>query len=335
LTSSGALKFADKPENYFKLKSGRMSPYFCNMASAVDSGRKISETAKAYASSLDGLDYTFLHGPAMKGIPLVAAMADEIYRSKKRVVEFGYDFKDARPEILGDFAIGKKLAEEKKDIRVLDKLQSTLVGDKDCNGWSVQRHTEELLKTVLDNFDPVNIDCVVGKAYGGIVPAALLVKRLWEEKKVDVRFAYDRISAKEYGVTSEKFFVGDIRDGDRVLVIDAAVTKLSGVFGCLTKDSRIVLVDDVITTGKAKRESRDKIFKEQLNARFSCVLVGVHRSEVDEQGRSVESALGDLGLSLKYIVTAPQIFEYAREKKLVNDAAYANFQSYMKQYGGG
>ncbi len=338
LISSGALKFADKPENYFKLKSGRMSPYFCNMASAMDSGKKMSETAKAYASSLENLEYTFLHGPAMKGISLVAAIADELYRTKKKTIRFGYDFKDDPAEIINDFAIGKKLSVEKKDIKIIDKIQSRLASEDAFDGYNIQQHVDDLMKTVTDNFDVSQIDCIVGKSYGGIVPGALLAKRIWEEKKIDVRFAYDRVSAKEYGVTSEKFFVGDIRDGDRVLIVDAPVTKFSGIFGRVRGDDTVVMIDDVITTGKAKRESRDKMLKVQRGVNFAGVSVGVHRSEKDEQGQSVEESLREFGFDLTCIVTAPQIFEYARGrsingKTLVNDEAYANFQNYMKQYG--
>lgn len=70
----GALSF-DGP---FRLKSGRMSPYFFN-SGKFDDGESIEELGRAYASAiLDVIpleDFDMVFGPAYKGIPLSVATA--------------------------------------------------------------------------------------------------------------------------------------------------------------------------------------------------------------------------------------------------------------------
>ena len=63
----GVLRFGE-----FKLKSGRVSPYFFN-AGLFNSGRALAELGRAYAEAIQGAQLSFdvLFGPAYKGIPLV------------------------------------------------------------------------------------------------------------------------------------------------------------------------------------------------------------------------------------------------------------------------
>ena len=60
----------------FKLKSGRLSPYFFN-AGLFNRGRALAELGTCYAQTIVDrqLAYDVLFGPAYKGIPLVATIA--------------------------------------------------------------------------------------------------------------------------------------------------------------------------------------------------------------------------------------------------------------------
>ena len=75
----------------FKLKSGRISPYFFN-AGLFNSGQKLSFLADSYAQAIIASNATFdvLFGPAYKGIPLVAATA--IALSKNHDLDKPYCF---------------------------------------------------------------------------------------------------------------------------------------------------------------------------------------------------------------------------------------------------
>ena len=80
------LKFGE-----FKLKSGRVSPYFFN-AGLFNSGKKLNFLAESYASAIvkSGLSFDVLFGPAYKGIPLVSATA--IALSREHDLEKPYVF---------------------------------------------------------------------------------------------------------------------------------------------------------------------------------------------------------------------------------------------------
>ena len=69
---SGVLRFGE-----FKTKAGRLSPYFFN-AGLFDDGAKLGRLAQFYARRLlaSGIEFDMLFGPAYKGIPLAAAVAD-------------------------------------------------------------------------------------------------------------------------------------------------------------------------------------------------------------------------------------------------------------------
>lgn len=67
----GVLKFGQ-----FKLKSGRISPYFFN-SGLFNTGYSAAKLGRSYAAAVDaaGISYDMLFGPAYKGIPLVSLAA--------------------------------------------------------------------------------------------------------------------------------------------------------------------------------------------------------------------------------------------------------------------
>ena len=67
----GVLKFGQ-----FKLKSGRISPYFFN-SGLFNTGYSAAKLGRSYAAAVDASDiaYDMLFGPAYKGIPLVSLAA--------------------------------------------------------------------------------------------------------------------------------------------------------------------------------------------------------------------------------------------------------------------
>ena len=104
----GVLKFGE-----FKLKSGRISPYFFNLG-LVSSGAALRELGRAYATALQrsGIAFDALFGPAYKGIPLVAAvaiaLADLPAEEGGRDVPYAYNRKEAKDHGEGGTLVGTK-----------------------------------------------------------------------------------------------------------------------------------------------------------------------------------------------------------------------------------
>ncbi len=57
----------------FKLKSGRISPYFFN-SGLFNDAKSLAELGKYYATAVNhaGIEFDMIYGPAYKGIPLAS-----------------------------------------------------------------------------------------------------------------------------------------------------------------------------------------------------------------------------------------------------------------------
>lgn len=104
----GVLRFGD-----FKVKSGRMSPYFFN-AGLFNSGLSVGRLADFYAQALidSGVQFDMLFGPAYKGIPLCTAAAIALARHPAmggRDVPFAFNRKEVKDHGEGGILVGAPL----------------------------------------------------------------------------------------------------------------------------------------------------------------------------------------------------------------------------------
>jgi len=97
-----ALRFGE-----FKLKSGRMSPYFFNMGQFND-GIALACLGECYAAAIHQSDIPFdlLFGPAYKGIPLVCTSSIALSTHFKRNVPYCFNRKEAKDHGEGGITIG-------------------------------------------------------------------------------------------------------------------------------------------------------------------------------------------------------------------------------------
>lgn len=86
------LKFGE-----FRLKSGRISPYFFN-SGLFDTGLSLARLGRYYAQAVvnSGLDFDILFGPAYKGIPLVAATAIALADEHNRDTPYLFNRKEVK-----------------------------------------------------------------------------------------------------------------------------------------------------------------------------------------------------------------------------------------------
>ncbi|GAA4416041.1 orotate phosphoribosyltransferase [Advenella faeciporci] len=104
----GVLKFGQ-----FKVKSGRLSPYFFN-AGLFDSGKSVGELARFYAQALvdSGVEFDMLFGPAYKGISLATATSIALANHpglNGRDVPFAFNRKEAKDHGEGGVLVGAPL----------------------------------------------------------------------------------------------------------------------------------------------------------------------------------------------------------------------------------
>ena len=107
--NEGVLRFGS-----FKVKSGRISPYFFN-AGLFNSGASVGKLAGFYAQALldSGVAFDMLFGPAYKGIPLATAtavaLAGHPAMQGRSDVPFAYNRKEAKDHGEGGTLVGAPL----------------------------------------------------------------------------------------------------------------------------------------------------------------------------------------------------------------------------------
>ncbi|SFX38505.1 orotate phosphoribosyltransferase [Marinospirillum alkaliphilum] len=105
----------------FKLKSGRVSPYFFN-AGLFNSGEALVQLGKSYAQAImaSGLHFDVLFGPAYKGIPLASATASMLAEHHQRPTPFAFNRKEAKTHGEGGQLVGADL--QGKKVLIIDDV---------------------------------------------------------------------------------------------------------------------------------------------------------------------------------------------------------------------
>ena len=101
----GALRFGE-----FKLKSGRLSPYFFN-AGEFSNGYAAAKLGRYYAHAIvdSKIEFDMLFGPAYKGIPLVSLSAAALAEHHDVDVPYAFNRKEAKGHGEGGSIVGAPL----------------------------------------------------------------------------------------------------------------------------------------------------------------------------------------------------------------------------------
>ena len=120
LADCGVLKFGT-----FKLKSGRIAPYFLN-AGEYKTGAQIKRLGEFYADCIHAhsVPVETLFGPAYKGVPLALSAAVALYEKYGVDVNFCFDRKEVKDHGEGGMFVGKQPEDGEKVVIVEDVMTS-------------------------------------------------------------------------------------------------------------------------------------------------------------------------------------------------------------------
>ena len=167
-------------------------------------------------------------------------------------------------------------------------------------------------KAVKEHFSD-DFDGIYGPAYKGI-PLCISAAQALSDMGMNKGYVFNRKEAKTYA--------------DKSLVVGMP----------LTSRSRLILVDDVITSGKAIRESLE-VLKLCNNPEVRGIIISVNRQE---KGKTRKNALKEveeiLGIPIYSIVSITDIKEYLHNRKMngkivLDDDMLSKIDAYLETYG--
>ena len=165
-----------------------------------------------------------------------------------------------------------------------------------------------------------DFDVLFGPAYKGIPLAVVTAEAFSRLYGKDVKYCSDRKEEKDHGADKGSFLGYKIKDGDRV-----------------------VMIEDVTTSGKSMEETVPKV-KGCGDVTIVGLMVSLNRCEVGLSGDENKSALDEVretyGFPTNAIVSMKEVVEYLSGKEvngkvIIDDAMSASIDEYYKQYGVG
>jgi orotate phosphoribosyltransferase len=173
-----------------------------------------------------------------------------------------------------------------------------------------------LIFTLLKEKKIEDFDYIFGPAYKGISLACLACEGLYEEHGINKKYMYDRKEEKAYGdVKSDKMIVG------------------AGEF---KPGMKILMIDDVITTGGTKLEALDKLKVLGEHKIVGLVLLADRQEKMgDAINVSPLSAVGNIEKNLNIrvypILSMQEIFRMTQDT--LNPEIKDLWVNYYEKYG--
>ena len=156
----------------------------------------------------------------------------------------------------------------------------------------------------------ISFDVLFGPAYKGIPLAVSATVALYNKFGIDVSYCFDRKEAKDHGEGG--MFVGKaLADGEKV-----------------------VIIDDVMTSGKAMRESLPKL-KSAADVNVTGMVITVDRMEkgLNTNDSAVQEVYKEFGIKVYSIVTINDIID-AIINGIVEGKEYLDAMlAYREKYG--
>lgn len=182
-------------------------------------------------------------------------------------------------------------------------------------GSQLKRLGEYYAKAIHDNYGD-DFDVLFGPAYKGIpisVVTAIAYSKLYGK---EIRYCSDRKEEKDHGADKGSFLGSKLQDGDRV-----------------------VMIEDVTTSGKSMEETVPKV-KGAADVTIVGLMVSLNRMEkgLDSDKCALDEIKEKYGFDAHAIVTMDDVVERLYNKEcqgrvLIDDTLKASIDAYYEQYG--
>ncbi|MGI6056368.1 MAG: orotate phosphoribosyltransferase [Bilifractor sp.] len=181
-------------------------------------------------------------------------------------------------------------------------------------GSQLKKLGEFYAKAIHDSYG-LDFDVLFGPAYKGIPLSVVTAIAISDLYGVDVKYCSNRKEAKDHGGDKGILLGSEIRDGDRV-----------------------VIIEDVTTSGKSIEETFP-IIQAQGNVEIKGLMVSLNRME---RGKGTRSALSEIsekyGFPANAIVSMADVFRYLGEdqqagRMTLTEEQKKAIRDYYAEYG--
>ena len=182
-------------------------------------------------------------------------------------------------------------------------------------GTQLKRLGEYYARAIHDKYGD-DFDVLFGPAYKGIPLSVVTAIAYSELYGKEVRYCSDRKEEKDHGADKGSFLGSKLKDGDRV-----------------------IMIEDVTTSGKSMEETVPKV-RGAADVEIVGLIVSLDRMEVGKGGEkcALEEVTDLYGFETSAIVTMAEVTEhlYNREcqgRVIIDDTLKAAIDAYYEQYG--
>jgi len=178
------------------------------------------------------------------------------------------------------------------------------------NGNLLRTVSKAYASALIDPQNSFDFDVLFGPAYKGI-PLAVATCQTLATSGINASYSFNRKEVKDHG-------------------------EGGSIVGAPLKGKKIIIIDDVITSGKAIREAVDIISK--AGGTLTGILVAVDRQEKREEGineSAIESLEKDLdSVNIRAIITLQDIIEFTRFKgSSISEEIRTKLEEYQSRWG--
>ena len=182
-------------------------------------------------------------------------------------------------------------------------------------GSQLKRLGEYYAKAIHDKYG-MDFDVLFGPAYKGIPLAVVTAMAFSELYGKEVSYCSDSKEEKDHGADKGSFLGSKLKDGDRV-----------------------IMIEDVTTSGKSMEETVPKV-RNAADVEIKGLMVSLNRMEVGKGGKkcALDEVKDLYGFETGAIVSMAEVVEYLynREcngKVVIDDTLKAAIDAYYEQYG--
>lgn len=182
-------------------------------------------------------------------------------------------------------------------------------------GSQLKKLGEYYAKAIHDKYGD-DFDVLFGPAYKGIPISVVTAIAYSELYGKEVRYCSDRKEEKDHGADKGSFLGSKLQDGDRV-----------------------VMIEDVTTSGKSMEETVPKV-RGAAKVEIVGLMVSLNRMEVGKGGEksALEEVKDTYGFETNAIVTMEEVVEHLHNREykgkvVIDDTLKQAIDKYYEQYG--